>query len=231
MVQIDRLQLSLQARPATITPYHNLYKTLIYKYTMAYRRKDGYWRMAKKEGYRSRAAYKLLQLNKKFHLIKKNDSVLDIGCAPGGWMQVARQIVGEPGYVLGVDIQEIAPFKEENVDFLQKDITDSDIIGEIRRKIAVFDAVISDISPNISGIWDVDHFKSIELSEKALNLAAALLRNHGNFLVKVFQGEFTQKFCDEMKSHFAYTKVSTPKASRKSSAEVYVAGKRFKQKK
>jgi 23S rRNA (uridine2552-2'-O)-methyltransferase len=198
---------------------------------MAYRRKDGYWRMAKKEGYRSRAAYKLLQLNKKFHLIKKNDSVLDIGCAPGGWMQVARQIVGEPGYVLGVDIQEIAPFREENVDFLQKDIVNDDIIDEIRNKNAAFDVVISDISPSISGIWDVDHFRSIELSRKAFNLAVALLRNHGNFLVKVFQGESTEKFRDEVKSHFAYTKVSIPKASRKSSAEIYVIGKRFKQKK
>lgn len=191
-------------------------------------KKDGYWRMAKKEGYRSRASYKLIQLNRKFRLIKKNSYVLDIGCAPGGWMQVARQIVGENGYVLGVDIKKIELFHEENVEFLQKDITDADLIPMIKERVTAFDVVISDISPNITGIWDVDHFRSIELSEKALHLAVELLCVHGNFLVKVFQGESTQEFFEKVNCHFAYTKISTPKASRKSSAEVYIIGKNFK---
>ena len=188
-------------------------------------KKDGYWRMAKKEGYRSRASYKLIQLNKKFRLIKKSNYVLDIGCAPGGWMQVARQIVGENGYVLGVDIQKIELFHEENVEFLQKDITDADLIPMIKERVTAFDVVISDISPNITGIWDVDHFRSVELSERALHLAVELLCVHGNFLVKVFQGESTQEFFEKLNCHFAYTKISTPKASRKSSAEVYIIGK------
>ncbi|MBU7019054.1 MAG: RlmE family RNA methyltransferase [Theionarchaea archaeon] len=195
---------------------------------MAYRRKDGYWRMAKKEGYRSRSAYKLKQLNKRFNLIKRNNYVLDIGCAPGGWMQVAREIVGENGYVLGFDIQRIDGFKEENVEFLQKDITDHDLVTTLREKIDSFDVVLSDISPNISGIWDVDHFRSIDLSEKALNVAIDLLQVHGNFLVKVFQGESIQEFFEKVSQNFAYTKISTPKASRKSSAEVYVLGKNFR---
>lgn len=184
--------------------------------------------MAKKEGYRSRSAYKLKQLNKRFNLIKRNNSVLDIGCAPGGWMQVAREIVGENGYVLGIDIQRIDLFQEENVEFLQKDITDADLITTLREKIDSFDVVLSDISPNISGIWDVDHFRSIDLSEKALNVAVNLLQIHGNFLVKAFQGEFIQEFFEKVNQHFAYTKISTPKASRKSSAEVYIIGKNFK---
>ncbi|KYK30029.1 MAG: methyltransferase domain-containing protein [Theionarchaea archaeon] len=191
-------------------------------------KKNGYWRMAKKEGYRSRASYKLIQLNKKFRLIKKSNYVLDIGCAPGGWMQVARQIVGENGYVLGVDIQKIELFHEENVEFLQKDITDADLIPMIKERATTFDVVISDISPNITGIWDVDHFRSVELSEKALHLAVELLCVHGNFLVKVFQGESIQEFFEKVNCHFAYTKISTPKASRKSSAEVYIIGKNKK---
>lgn len=194
---------------------------------MAYRRKDGYWRRAKKEGYRSRAAYKLMQLNKKFGLIRKGDTVLDVGCAPGGWMQVAREIVGESGYVLGVDLQNIPPFEESNVEALQADITRNDILTTIKERKEVFDVVISDISPNISGIWDVDHFRSVELSEKALGLAVELLRSRGNFLVKVFQGEGTQDFFAKVKAHFSYTKVSSPEASRKSSAEVYIIGKHF----
>lgn len=195
---------------------------------MTYRRKDGYWKMAKKEGYRSRAAYKLRQLNSKFNLIKKNNYVLDIGCAPGGWMQIAREIVGENGYVLGLDTQKINPFQEENVTFLQKNIEDDNLVNVIKEKIEYFDVVISDISPNITGIWDVDHYNSVELSRKALNLAVEVLHNHGNFLVKVFQGEYMQEFFREVKSHFAYSKISAPKASRKSSAEVYIIGKNFK---
>jgi 23S rRNA (uridine2552-2'-O)-methyltransferase len=194
---------------------------------MSYRRKDGYWRKAKKEGYRSRASYKLMQLNKKFGLLKRGDTVLDVGCAPGGWMQVAREVVGESGYVLGIDLQKISPFKEDNVEALQVDITSNNIVTMIRERKEVFDVVISDISPNISGIWDVDHFRSVELSEKALDLAVELLRSRGNFLVKVFQGEAIQEFFEKVKAHFSYTKISSPKASRKSSAEVYVIGKHF----
>ena len=195
---------------------------------MAYRRKDGYWKMAKKEGYRSRASYKLLQLNNRFHLIKKNDYVLDIGCAPGGWMQVARTLVGDLGYVLGVDIQKVDLFEEDNVEFLHKDITDPDLTDTIKKKMDSFDVVLSDVSPNITGIWDVDHYKSIELSEMALKVAVDVLRIHGNFLVKVFQGECIQQFFENVKSYFSYTKVSSPKASRKSSAEVYIIGKNFR---
>lgn len=195
---------------------------------MAYRRKDGYWKMAKKEGYRSRASYKLLQLNNRFHLIKKNDYVLDIGCAPGGWMQVARTLVGDLGYVLGVDIQKVDLFEEDNVEFLHKDITDPDLTDTIKKKMDSFDVVLSDVSPNITGIWDVDHYRSIELSEMALKVAVDVLRIHGNFLVKVFQGECIQQFFENVKSYFSYTKVSSPKASRKSSAEVYIIGKNFR---
>lgn len=194
---------------------------------MAYRRKDGYWRMAKRAGYRSRAAYKLTQLNEKFGLMKKGDRVLDIGCAPGGWMQVASETVGERGYVLGVDIQHIRPFEEENVEFLPGDIGDAALMEEISRR-GKFDVVISDISPRTTGVRDVDHFASVELSKKALRAAVSVLNVHGNFLVKVFQGESINAFYQKMKLHFNYVKISSPKATRKSSAEVYLIGKNFK---
>lgn len=195
---------------------------------MAYDRKDGYWKKAKREGYRSRASYKLIQLNKKFNLIKKNDYVLDIGCAPGGWMQVAGNLVGANGYVLGVDIQRIPPFDEDIIDFMAMDITDEYAVERIKEKSDHFDVVISDISPNITGIWDVDHFRSIELSGKALDMAREILRPKGNFLVKIFQGELSREFFNKVKKEFGYAKSTSPQASRKSSAEIYIVGKYFK---
>ncbi|MBU7042205.1 MAG: methyltransferase domain-containing protein [Theionarchaea archaeon] len=194
---------------------------------MAYNRKDGYWRKAKKEGYRSRASYKLLQINKKFHLIKKNDYVLDIGCAPGGWMQVAQKIVGPQGFVLGVDIHRIRPFDADNTDVLSMDITDPQAVDRIKNHIDSFDTVISDVSPNISGIWDVDHYNSIELSTKAFHIAQRTLRPKGNFVVKIFQGELIHEFYTTVKKAFGYTKITSPQASRKSSAETYIIGKYF----
>lgn len=195
---------------------------------MAYDRKDGYWKKAKREGYRSRASYKLIQLNKKFNLIKKNDYVLDIGCAPGGWMQVAKNVVGANGYVLGVDTQQIPSFDEDNIDFIAMNITGEQAIERIKEKVDLFDVVISDISPNITGIWDVDHFRSIELSGKAFDIARETLRPKGNFLVKVFQGELSREFFNRVKKEFGYVKSTSPQASRKSSAELYIIGKYFK---
>jgi 23S rRNA (uridine2552-2'-O)-methyltransferase len=195
---------------------------------MAYNRKDGYWRKAKREGYRSRASYKLLQLNKKFHLIKKRDVVLDIGCAPGGWMQVAKEIVGPRGFVLGIDRQRIRPFDAPQVNFMSLDITDPQAVEKIKGRIDFCDVVISDISPNITGVWDVDHFTSIELSSRALDIAQHMLRTNGNFVVKVFQGELFQQFFKKVKHKFGYTKITSPRASRKSSAETYIVGKKFK---
>jgi 23S rRNA (uridine2552-2'-O)-methyltransferase len=195
---------------------------------MAYNRKDGYWKKAKKEGYRSRASYKLLQLNKKFHLMRRGDVVLDIGCAPGGWMQIAQKIVGPQGFVLGIDRQHIRSFDSEQMDFMSLDITEPGVVEKIKERIDSCDVVISDVSPNITGIWDVDHFKSIELSGTALDIAQQMLCINGNFVVKVFQGELIQEFFKRVKQKFTYTKITSPQASRKSSAEIYIVGKKFK---
>ncbi len=188
-------------------------------------RKDYYYKKAKQEKYRSRAAYKLKQLNGKFKIIKKGDTVLDLGAAPGGWLQVLRGMVGEKGFVLGVDLSEIYPLKFENVATIRGDFTSPEIIEEIKNTIKSADAVVSDASPDISGVWDIDHFRSVELSRNALALAKDILKPGGNFLIKIFQGAETDEFFKEVKTAFNYAKRTKPKASRDASSEIYIVGK------
>jgi len=190
--------------------------------------KDYYYRKAKKEKYRSRAAFKLKQLNRKFKIIKKGDVVLDLGAAPGGWMQVLREIVTEKGLVLGVDLKNIKPLKFENVKTIKGDFTKNEVIDEIKEIVRSADAVVSDASPDISGVWDIDHFRSVELSRNALSIARDTLKPGGNFLVKIFQGGETEEFFKEVKETFSYTKRTKPKASRGQSSEIYIAAKGFR---
>lgn len=191
------------------------------------KKRDYYYKKAKEEEYRSRAAYKLKQLNKKFKLLKRGDVVVDLGAAPGGWTQVAREIVGDTGFVLGVDKQGIKPFPQENVALIKADFTSPEVEERIINKVGEAGVVISDASPDISGVWSIDHYRSLELASNALNLCKKILKPGGNFLVKLFQGEDFEEFIREVKRHFKYVKVSKPKASRARSAEVYVIGKRF----
>lgn len=188
------------------------------------RHKDHFYRKAKEEGYRSRASYKLLQINQKHNVIKKGDTVVDLGAAPGGWLQVAKEI--SSGFVLGVDIQNIAPLG--GVETLRGDITDPSTIESIRgmiEKTGGADAVICDASPNLSGNWNLDHARSIDLCRSALDVATKILKPGGNFVVKVFQGDMFSDFLAEAKKHFSFVKVYGPRASRKESAEIYVIGK------
>lgn len=188
---------------------------------------EHYYKKAKKEGYRSRATYKLMELNEKFGLIRSGDKVLDLGAAPGGWMQAAREMVGSEGFVLGVDLQEIADFHLSNVRSIKGDFTKKEVLGEIKLILPRADVVISDASPDISGIWDVDHFRSVELCRTVLRIAGEILKPRGNFLVKIFQGEEVENFFSEVKGKFIYAKRTKPKASRGSSAEIYIIGKEF----
>lgn len=189
--------------------------------------KDYYYKKAKKEQYRSRAAYKLKQLNKKFRLIKKGDKVLDVGAAPGGWMQVLRETVTGDGFVLAVDLNAIRSFNFENVKTIEGDFTEKEVMDKIKELIPLADAVVSDASPDISGVWDIDHFRSVELSRNALAIAKDILKPGGNFLVKIFQGGETDDFFKEVKETFRYTKRAKPKASRGQSSEIYIAAKGF----
>lgn len=184
--------------------------------------KDYYYYQAKKKGYRSRSAFKLVQMNKKFRVIKKNSSVLDLGAAPGGWSQVAVSLGAD---VVSVDLN---PIKEiEGVTFIKGDIGEEETLNKIKNVKEKYDTVICDASPNISGNWSLDHFKSIEIAKSAFNLAQQVLKPGGNFVVKMFQGEETQQAFNQFKKHFNFKKLHTPQASRKRSAEIYFIGKGF----
>ncbi len=187
--------------------------------------KDRYYRESKLLGYRSRAAFKLIQINRRFGIIRPGFKVLDLGAAPGGWSQVAREIVGDTGLVVAVDIQDMDPI--EGVYIIQGDIREESTIREIKAISSYYDVVISDMSPNLSGIYDIDHLRSIELAEAAYDVAKQVLRPRGNFLVKVFQGEEFKRFLDKLKEGFEYVKPHSPPASRKSSSEIYIICKNY----
>jgi len=154
--------------------------------------------------------------------------VLDLGAAPGGWLQAARQVVGETGFILGVDKEAINPLPHENVATIVADISQESVVTEIRaRATTEFDVVISDLSPNVSGVWEVDHARQIELARCALRIARVVLRPSGNMLVKVFQGSELKEFELEMKSSFRVLRIVKPLASRPESAELYFLGLGF----
>ncbi|AEH60364.1 ribosomal RNA methyltransferase RrmJ/FtsJ [Methanosalsum zhilinae DSM 4017] len=192
---------------------------------MARNQRDRYYWLAKSDGYRSRASYKLQQINKKFNVIKRNDTVVDLGAAPGGWLQVARELSG--GKVVGVDLRRIKPI--ESVDTIKGDITSESTVNKILDLVGEHgaDVVICDAAPNMSGNWSLDHARSIDLANSAFECSQKILRPGGNFVVKVFQGDMFKEFIDRVKSEFVHTKAYNPEASRSQSAEIYVIGKKM----
>jgi 23S rRNA (uridine2552-2'-O)-methyltransferase len=193
------------------------------------RKRDYYYKKAKEEQYRSRATYKLSLTIQKYHFIRRGDVVVDVGAAPGGWIQAARKVAGKTGFVLGVDVKPIAPFPQEYVRTIIGDITDPDTLKQIQvflpRKA---DVVISDASPNISGVWEVDHARQIDLATQALQLALMVLRVSGNFFVKVFEGDLLNSFLEDTRKSFEEIKIIKPKASRAKSSEMYILALRLK---
>ena len=189
------------------------------------RKRDYYYKKAKEEKYRSRAAYKLFQAVKKHHFIENGNVVVDLGAAPGGWVQAARKIVGTKGFVLGVDLKPIEPFSQRNVRTIIGDITEEETLQQILEFLPrKADALISDASPNISGIWEVDHARQIDLAQQALKIALKTLKPSGNFFVKVFEGDMLNDFIGELKQHFEIVKIMKPKASRAKSSEIFILG-------
>lgn len=186
-------------------------------------RRDYFYRKAKDEGYRSRAAFKLKQINEKFKIITKGDAVVDLGAAPGGWLQVAKELSG--GKVVGVDILPIE--KMEGVETIKGDIRLDTTVDKIRDKIKKegADAVICDAAPNLTGNWSYDHARSIDLATSALECARNILKPGGKFVVKVFQGDLFPDFLDKVRQSFVVVKAYSPEASRKQSAEIYVVGR------
>jgi 23S rRNA (uridine2552-2'-O)-methyltransferase len=193
------------------------------------RKRDYYYRKAKEEKYRSRAAYKLFQAIEKYHFIKNGDVIVDLGAAPGGWVQAARKIVGSRGFVLGVDLKPVEPFPRSNVRTIIGDINEQETLEQILSMLPrKADVVISDASPNISGIWEVDHARQIDLAHQSLKIALETLRPLGNFFVKVFEGDLLVDFINKVKRHFEVVRIIKPKASRAKSSEIFVLGMHLK---
>ena len=185
-------------------------------------RKDYYYKRARAEGFRSRASYKLLQIQERYHIIHAGDVVIDLGAAPGGWLQVIRSLNAT---AIAVDRQQIDPV--EGVIFIKGDVTAGETVEKIHKVAEKVDVVLSDAAPNLSGIWSLDHARSIDLARSALDVAKKTLKPGGNLLVKVFQGDLFNSFVEEMSPFFGFTRAFSPQASRKQSAEIYLIGKRF----
>ncbi|MAH98938.1 MAG: 23S rRNA methyltransferase [Euryarchaeota archaeon] len=185
-------------------------------------KRDPWRRDAKSKGYRARSAYKLKQIQEKFSIVRKGDCVLDIGCHPGGWTQVAVEEVGESGLVIGVDLLLTAPIDGAIV--LIGDITQEDTLEEIRGHVEKrpINAVISDISPRLTGRYDTDQTISLELSTMALDVATKVLTPGGSFITKVFQGAGIEGLVDAAKLRFSSVGRYSPTASRTASSETYL---------
>lgn len=184
---------------------------------------DPYYKKAKKLGFRSRAALKLLEISNRYHIIKEGDVVLDLGAAPGGWLQVARKIVGERGKVIGVDLSPIRPLDYENVFFIRGDIRDSNIIKKIIEISGrPVDVILSDVAPKFTGIHELDHARQIALSRHVVSLFPTLLKKNGNALMKIIMGSELNDLIREVRGMFDYVKLYKPKASRSHSSEMYI---------
>ena len=193
---------------------------------MTYKAQDSYYKKAKQEGYRSRAAYKLLELQQRFRLMRPGDVVVDLGAAPGGWLQVAAKFVGQSGKVIGIDLQPIERLREPNIIFFQGDITSPEISKKISELVdGKVHCVLSDLAPRLSGIRDADAARCLELNRTALTVANALLRPGGSFLAKGFVNQELHTFTLELKQHFHSVQRTRPEATRQGSSEFYFFAK------
>jgi 23S rRNA (uridine2552-2'-O)-methyltransferase len=191
-------------------------------------RRDQYRRLAKDQGYRARSAYKLLQMNRSYNIIKKGDRVVDLGCAPGGWLQVAMKEVGSSGKVIGVDLKPVTPVAGATI--LQGSIENPNVLGKIAEILGCkADVILSDMAPNVSGVWDIDHARQISLSTIALGFARQVLRVGGSSVFKIFEGEMLKEFKSELQNSFGKVLLSKPSASRQESSELYIVCLDFKQ--
>ena len=186
-------------------------------------RHDIWFRRAREEGYRARSAYKLIEIQEKYKILRKGMGVLDLGAAPGSWSQVASRFVGPSGRVLAVDLKAIAPGLPTNVFTHVGDVFD--ISPEIVRSLigrSAIDALLSDMAPATSGIREVDHLRSMDLCERAVSVASALLRPGGAMALKVFEGRELKDFVDTLKPCFDTIRRIKPAGSRDVSVELFV---------
>jgi 23S rRNA (uridine2552-2'-O)-methyltransferase len=190
-------------------------------------RKDEYYNRAKQEGYRTRSAYKLKQLDDDAGLFGPGNTVVDLGAAPGGWLQVAAEEVGATGTVIGVDFQRIRDVEADTVETIRGDMTDDETKQQLRDRIGAdgADVVISDMAPDMTGEYSVDHARSVHLARQALGVALELLPAGGDFAAKVFDGRDVDDLREDIDAEFEYVRTIHPDASRDSSSELYLVGK------
>ena len=183
---------------------------------------DQYVKMAQQQGYRSRSAFKLVELQEKYDLIRPGMTVVDLGAAPGGWCQVAKPLVGESGRVVGLDILDMEPV--HGVDFIEGDFTEDEPLRELESALAgqEVDLVLSDMAPNMSGMAAINQAKAMYLAELALEFVKEHLKQGGDYVVKLFQGTDFDGYVREVRSLFEKVQVRKPKASRPRSKEVYL---------
>ena len=188
--------------------------------------RDQYFQQAKRDGYRARSAYKLIEMHERFKLIRPGMTILDLGAAPGSWSQVATQL-GKGAKIVAVDLSPIQPLA--GVTPIRGDITKPETIAQMQTALGSnADLVMSDVSPATMGIPWVDHARSVELARASLELAIRFLKPEGKFVVKVFQGEDFDTFVKEARQHFRQVSVHRPPASRDESREHYVVGVGFR---
>ncbi len=189
---------------------------------------DEYVKMAQAQGWRSRAVFKLIEIQEKDCIIKPGMNVVDLGAAPGGWSQYTRRIIGKKNKIVALDILPMEPL--DNVDFIQGDFRELAVLEQLQTLLAgaTVDLVLSDMAPNMTGNKGVDQPNSMYLCELALDTARLILNSGGSFLVKVFQGEGYESFLKDARQSFSSIVIRKPKASRPRSNEVYILGKGFK---
>ena len=194
-----------------------------------YQIQDKYFHLAKQKGYRARSAFKLLEIQKKFHLLKTGQTIVDLGAAPGSFMQVIREIIGSEGRVFGVDLQEMSSFPYENMRAVQGDIFEVEALMADLEAFGIrkADGVTSDLAPKTSGIKDLDTGISAELTEQAFHVAESLLKPGGFFVGKIFEGSEFQRVLKIIKGSFREVRVFKPEACRDRSYETYIVGLGF----
>lgn len=187
---------------------------------------DHYTKRAKKGGYAARSVFKLEEIDNKHKLFKPGQRIIDLGCAPGSWLKYAAKAVGEKGKVIGLDLQPATINIGNNCQWLVGDINQlkAELIKNQKRSFAL---ILSDMAPNTSGMKDVDHYRSIELAEQALELCQSLLIAGGHLLVKVFQGSDFDQYRAKVRSHFKKVILEKPDSSRRDSREIFILAKSF----
>jgi 23S rRNA (uridine2552-2'-O)-methyltransferase len=190
--------------------------------------RDEYYNRSKQEGYRARSAYKLKQLDAEATLFDAGDSVVDLGAAPGGWLQIAAEAVGESGTVVGVDRQRIRSLDATTVETIRGDMTEERTVDRLHGVVGdAVDVVVSDMAPNMTGEYSVDHARSVHLARQAFDVARDLLAPGGDFVTKVFDGPDLADLRSDMEESFEYVRSIRPDASRDSSSELYLVAKGY----